>query len=96
MTRSLGDFEFKPYLMNADVSSRVVIPDPEVTVVPRNSTQRHVTVACDGVWDVLGNSQVVSMVHRAFDNGQDAAEEVVFASVEAHSGDNITAIVVQL
>ncbi|KAG5591362.1 hypothetical protein H5410_041876 [Solanum commersonii] len=73
MTRSFGDFMLK-YLG--------IISEPDVSYHHITPNDQFVVLATDGVWDVLSNDQVVSIV-CATNNAAAAAEAVVQASLDA-------------
>ncbi|VVA95088.1 unnamed protein product [Arabis nemorensis] len=54
MSRSLGDRYLKPY----------VIPEPEVTFMPRSREDECLILASDGLWDVLNNQEVCEIARR--------------------------------
>lgn len=97
MSRALGDLSLRPY----------VIPDPDVTVVARQQDDEFLILGSDGLWDVLSNSDVYSVVLRCFARARDrnlsamdasrqAATALTRTALDRGSRDNITAIVVDL
>ncbi|CAN8239549.1 unnamed protein product [Cochlearia groenlandica] len=54
MSRSIGDRYLKPY----------VIPEPEVTFMPRSREDDCLILACDGLWDVMSNQEVCEIARR--------------------------------
>ncbi|ONK59333.1 uncharacterized protein A4U43_C08F5360 [Asparagus officinalis] len=54
MSRSIGDRYLKPW----------IIPDPEVTVVPRTKDDDCLILASDGLWDVMSNEEVCDAARR--------------------------------
>ena len=62
VSRALGDFDYKRSTELA-ASEQLVSPEPEVTVLDRNSETDHfLLLACDGVYDVMSNEEVVEYV----------------------------------
>jgi protein phosphatase 2C family protein 2/3 len=61
MTRSFGDFYLK---QNSELSEeeQAVTALPEVRVHARNSNDRFLVLACDGIWDVMSNQQTVDFI----------------------------------
>jgi serine/threonine protein phosphatase PrpC len=98
MSRALGDFQYKQ-AKHMDISQQAVTCVPEVTFHTRVSTDGILVLACDGVWDVLSNQEVVSFVwdhliaHDKSITMEEAAEAVVNLSLRQGSSDNISAIV---
>ncbi|XP_010428176.1 PREDICTED: protein phosphatase 2C 16-like [Camelina sativa] len=54
MSRSLGDRYLKPY----------VIPEPEVTFMPRSREDECLILASDGLWDVMNNQEACELARR--------------------------------
>ncbi|CAA0812983.1 Protein phosphatase 2C 3 [Striga hermonthica] len=53
-SRSIGDYYLKPY----------VIPDPEVQVISRTSSDEFLILASDGLWDVVTNELACQVTKR--------------------------------
>ena len=51
VSRAFGDLELK--------DPPIVVSTPEITVRPIESTDQFVVLACDGVWDVLSDQEVI-------------------------------------
>ncbi|KAL3650735.1 hypothetical protein CASFOL_007138 [Castilleja foliolosa] len=54
MSRSIGDRYLKPW----------IIPDPEVTFVPRAREDECLILASDGLWDVMTNEEVCDIARK--------------------------------
>ncbi|CAJ1973555.1 unnamed protein product [Sphenostylis stenocarpa] len=54
MSRSIGDRYLKPW----------IIPDPEVTFLPRAKDDECLILASDGLWDVMTNEEVCDIARR--------------------------------
>ncbi|XP_009601902.1 protein phosphatase 2C 53-like isoform X1 [Nicotiana tomentosiformis] len=54
MSRSIGDRYLKPW----------IIPDPEVTFIPRAKDDECLILASDGLWDVMTNEEVCDMARK--------------------------------
>ncbi|KAM0956525.1 hypothetical protein ACFX14_024727 [Malus domestica] len=54
MSRSIGDRYLKPW----------IIPEPEVTVVPRARDDECLILASDGLWDVITNEEACEVARR--------------------------------
>jgi len=79
LSRALGDFAFKD---NEDLppEDQVVSGCPEVTVETINDDWEFMVLACDGIWDVLSNQEVVDFVTRRIATGlepEDVCEELM-------------------
>jgi len=85
VTRSLGDRAMKQY----------VIGDPYTEEHELKEGDSHLILACDGVWDVLSDQDVVDIVKNASSCGA-ASKEILIAALRAGSMDNISVMVVAL
>nr|XP_043628260.1 probable protein phosphatase 2C 6 [Erigeron canadensis] len=54
MSRSIGDRYLKPW----------IIPDPEVTFIPRAKEDECLILASDGLWDVMSNEEVCEIARK--------------------------------
>lgn len=68
VSRSLGDFRFKanPRL---GLDEQLVSSEPEVTVHELSDDDEFLLLACDGIWDVLGNQETVDFVRHRLKQG---------------------------
>mmetsp|Transcript_15814 Transcript_15814/g.43239 ORF Transcript_15814/g.43239 Transcript_15814/m.43239 type:complete len:441 (+) Transcript_15814:126-1448(+) len=99
VSRSLGDFHFKPHEM--DPSKCKVTAMPEVQTF-RCRAGDWVLLACDGVFDVYSNEEVYGFVdgvlqeaHEVLDCGH-AMVRLLQASLDRGSKDNCTACLVRI
>ena len=87
-SRTLGDPELKanakPILSNV----------PEASSTPLLANDLFFVIACDGVWDVLSDQQVVDIVLDHWGESAAAASTIVRTALSSGSGDNLTAQVV--
>jgi serine/threonine protein phosphatase PrpC len=94
VSRSFGDISLKE-------PTAVVVSTPEITMRPIGGDDWFFVIACDGVWDVLSDQEVVDVVLAS---GRDekgesldvkaAATAVVRTAHQRKSADNLTATVV--
>ena len=65
VSRALGDFDYKR-AADLPATEQLVSPEPELTVQDRElSTDEFLLLACDGVFDVMTNEEVIKFVrHR--------------------------------
>ncbi|OAV98500.1 hypothetical protein PTTG_07131 [Puccinia triticina 1-1 BBBD Race 1] len=63
LSRAIGDFEFK---QNKDLSpeAQVVTANPDILTHQITVEDEFLILACDGIWDVYSNQQVVDRVRR--------------------------------
>ena len=59
MTRSFGDFVFKQN-MNVSAEQQAIIAVPDVATFVRSPADKFIVLACDGIFDVMSNQEVVS------------------------------------
>ena len=57
MSRALGDFQYKDVKVPQD--KQMVTCYPDISVHERSSADQVMCLACDGVWDVMSNSEAV-------------------------------------
>lgn len=81
VARSLGDHGMKDF----------VICEPHVKSWEKGGD--FVIVACDGLFDVLSNQQVVDLVYEWKGNKEDVAKHLCKEAIARGSADNITVIV---
>ncbi|CAD7699335.1 unnamed protein product [Ostreobium quekettii] len=97
MSRAIGDRSLRPY----------VIPDPEVTIVPRTTDDTLIIIATDGLWDVVSDQEACTLAMKCLDRAQqkgatdsDAARltatVLIRAAMDRGSRDNITVVVIDL
>lgn len=86
IARSLGDHEMKEWVIGTPYISRIVLrPDEDKLIV----------LACDGVWDVLGDEEVVRIA-ESLEDPMVAATKISDKALEEGSSDNISTMVVYL
>lgn len=61
LSRAIGDFEFKQN-KNLPPEKQVVTADPDIISHQITSEDEFLILACDGIWDVYSNQQVVDLV----------------------------------
>mmetsp|Transcript_88106 Transcript_88106/g.221754 ORF Transcript_88106/g.221754 Transcript_88106/m.221754 type:complete len:360 (+) Transcript_88106:137-1216(+) len=63
LSRSLGDLEYKK---NKDLlpSEQMICGTPDVHIFRREVGDEFLILACDGIWDVMGNQDAVDFVHE--------------------------------
>ena len=89
VSRAIGDVKDKKYVIGEGDVSRTVM----------TGSEEYLVVACDGVWDVVDDQELVECIRGHLSKGNErhttAKALVEFARSEG-SGDNITAIIVFL
>lgn len=62
VSRALGDFEYKQ-VEGKGPCEQLVSPEPEITVQERDAEKdEFLVLACDGIWDVLNNTELCDYV----------------------------------
>ena len=61
VSRALGDFDYKAQ-PKLPAIQQLVSPEPDVDILERCQEDQFVLLACDGVWDVLENEEVVELI----------------------------------
>ncbi len=61
LSRALGDFVFKKN-ENKGAEEQIVTAYPDVDIKELTSDHEFVLLACDGIWDVLSNDEVLEFV----------------------------------
>ncbi|CAF1005926.1 unnamed protein product [Adineta ricciae] len=89
MTRVLGDFT---------MDKHIVPPMADIVEYPRNSSAAFVVLACDGIWDVMTNTDVASFViERVTTNKlEDIAAQLLDECLRRQSTDNMSVYIVKL
>ncbi len=99
VSRAFGDFQYKtsPEL---PPEQQKVSPEPDLIVHGRSDVDEFLLLACDGLWDVMSNTEAAENGRLIFSEGEShmglAAEEMVDLSLEKGSRDNISAVLVKL
>jgi serine/threonine protein phosphatase PrpC len=62
VSRALGDYEYKN-VEGKGQCEQLVSPEPEISVEPRDENHdEFMVLACDGVWDVMSNEDLVEFI----------------------------------
>ena len=52
---------------------QLVSPDPEVTCIERHEDDNYMLIACDGIYDVMSNEEIVEFINDRFSREEDEA-----------------------
>lgn len=85
LSRALGDLEATPY----------VTPMPQVYRYRLHPEDKHIVLACDGVWDVMDNQEVIDLIKSA-PKKTNLARFIGDTALKKGSTDNITVIVYEI
>lgn len=86
VTRSIGDDDLKP----------AVTAEPEITEVFLSSDDEYMVMASDGLWDVVSNDDVVSIIKDTVKEPGMCSKRLATEAAARGAKDNITVIVVFL
>ena len=80
LSRAFGDCDTSPYVTHK----------PEVLKVKLNKNDKFVIFACDGLWDVMSNSEAVKYVSRYMKHNINIAKSLAEKAINKGSYDNVT------
>jgi len=87
VTRAFGDVEFK---------RAGLIAEPYFTETLLTSADTHLVVACDGLWDVASDQDVVNFIKSNDGDAQRLSEDLLYYALDQGTKDNVTIMVVTL
>ncbi|XP_051521067.1 protein phosphatase 1A-like [Myxocyprinus asiaticus] len=96
VSRGLGDFDFKEVEWRTQ-TEQLVSPEPEVYELERTPEDEFLVVACDGVWDAIGNEELCAFVRNRLqvcDDLRDICAQVIDLCLYKGSLDNISIIII--
>ncbi|MEQ2213419.1 Protein phosphatase 1A, partial [Xenoophorus captivus] len=96
VSRALGDFDFKEVDWRPQ-TEQLVSPEPEVYELERTPEDEFLILACDGVWDAIGNEELCAFVRNRLqvcDDLRDICTQVIDLCLYKGSLDNISIIIV--
>lgn len=82
VSRAFGDFDTKPYITHI----------PEIYKIKINKDDKFVVLACDGLWDVMTNQEVVNFILNNCNN-KNLAKLLTQEAYNKGSTDNISVII---
>ena len=95
VSRALGDFEYKDVKFSPEEFKITAFPDLNVQV--RHPDDEFILLACDGIWDVSTNQEVVDRIRGfAGSEPQQMCVDLLELSIEKNSGDNLSVTIVLL
>ena len=86
VSRSFGDYDSKPY----------IISTPEMSIIEIDSNDEFILIACDGLWDVMSNVEVINFIDGRLKNNVDPKviiKELANEAINLSSEDNISIII---
>lgn len=73
VSRALGDFDYKRVPDMAPIH-QLVSPEPEMTVLERNEKDEFLLLACDGIYDVMTNEEIIAYVRHHLELEKDLSK----------------------
>lgn len=98
VSRALGDFQYKDS-PNLPAEQQKITCAPDISPIERTPQDEFLVLACDGIWDVMTNQQVVNFVASHLKAGtapEVICERLLDHCLEKNSKDNMSAIIVIL
>ena len=87
VSRAFGDGDNAPYISQ--------VPDIYYKKITPNT--KYIVMACDGLWDVINNEELHSLIKKFKENdSKNLAISLVNEALKRKSGDNISAIVIEI
>jgi len=88
LSRAFGDLESKPYITHL----------PQIFKYNLNKNDKFIIFACDGLWDVLSNSKVISYVNSLISKKYTGnyAKKLAEKAIKEGSTDNVTTVILFL
>ena len=97
VSRGFGDFEYKN-IEGKDPKHQLVTSEPDVYIKERQTEiDEFVVLACDGVWDVMTNDEIVSFISsrmRVTNDLEAISNEVLDTCLHKGSRDNMSIIII--
>lgn len=88
VSRSFGDVKLK-------FPSPIVSAEPEIAVFDVEEEDLFIVIACDGIWDVMSNEEVIEIGLKLFGDPKAAADAIVKQAYRKKSQDNLTVSIIE-
>lgn len=96
VSRALGDYDYKN-VSGLPPTEQLVSAEPDLNVIDRSPQDQFLILACDGVWDVMSNQEVVTYIQSRLlvhENLQKVCEELLETCLAKGSKDNMSVILI--
>lgn len=96
VSRALGDYDYKNS-PNIPPTRQLVSAEPDVNIIDRSDDDEFLILACDGVWDVMSNQEVVDYISSRLEVYSDLkkiCEELLETCLAKGSRDNMSVILI--
>ena len=94
LSRAIGDLKYKAN-MAIPPEGQIITAEPDVTQVTLGIDDEFMVLACDGIWDVMSNQEVVDFVRKRIQShgrkGSGALDQKVLAQYASELLDNCLA-----
>ncbi|KDR75906.1 hypothetical protein GALMADRAFT_248684 [Galerina marginata CBS 339.88] len=84
VTRSLGDSSMKEFVVGSPYTTETELCEEDELLI----------LACDGLWDVIGDQAAIELIHE-IEDAQEASMTLLQHALSHHTTDNVTVIVVR-
>ena len=95
LSRAIGDNTFK----NGNQKTSVLTAIPDITRTKLTPQDSYIVIACDGLWDVMSNEDVINFINPLIDDHsvQDIVKQLGDHSIyNLGSTDNVSCILIKL
>ena len=87
VSRAFGDGDNAPYISQ----------EPDIYYKKITENTEYIVMACDGLWDVIDNKELNSLIKKFKENGsKNLAISLVNEALKRKSGDNISVMVIEI
>merc|ERR1719158_1931205 len=96
VSRALGDYEYKQ-VEGKGQCEQLVSPEPEIFIRSRNQQDEFLVIACDGIWDVMQNDDLMAYIVsrlQVTENLESICNQVVDTCLHKGSQDNMSIVLV--
>ena len=83
VSRAFGDIDTKPYITHI----------PEIFKIKLNKEDKFFVIACDGLWDVMSNQEVIDFINNNKNKRCNLSKKLAEHAIEKGSTDNISVII---
>ncbi len=84
VSRSFGDLDTQPYVTHI----------PEIYKLRLNKKDKFLILACDGLWDVMSNQEVVNFILKCIDKKcKNISKELANYAINKGSMDNVSIVI---
>lgn len=75
LSRSIGDLGYKRN-RSLTAEEQIICSTPDIRTIPRTLDDEFMVLACDGVWDVMQNQEVIDFVRQALGDMSDVEARI--------------------